>query len=440
MLKRMLALVLAMMLLPLAACAQEQTCDALYLLVSRDAQGNDTPLGTAVVFMESSVLLTTTGFAVGDGTLYAVGKGGALAVNGAAALPDINGLMLLSLESPSPAAPIGQGRLEGALTILGSSKDGTIVSSAIDHPSYMPYNKDYLLLYTAGTSLLPGSIVLDSSGGLACMTLAAYSEGLNRYAGVLYDSISAAMKSTKAAPPEGVSWVTGFTATAGAGEFTVDWSACDLNCEKEDCVIGVIFANVNNRYFSYRKAEGSSVQIHAVPGETYRVWVQHAHGDLDVSASRYADEAVTVVLPQAVPFTKYAYTDLEMYLGAVPAAVAEDYINVRVPALEEITAQTLTDPEQAIFLQLHSTYDIDHTFQRDLVVALTTPEGYIFDYASQFIFDLTLQRSDVWNVDITRLLQDYLAFNGTGVMSPGQYALRYYLGGEMANELLWTLE
>lgn len=441
MLQRILTLLMAMLLLAAPAYAEGTGSDALYLLVSRDAEGVETPLGSAVLFMDQTTLLTTVWAAQASGELYAVGAGGTLAIAQGTKPSAESELALLTLETASPAAPLTLGAVSPALTTLGFASSGDALVQPAAYLSYMPYGDIYTLLYTAPAALLPGCVLLDPSGGLAAITTATYVEGVNRYVAITADDINAEISAGEASTPEGVSWLTGFTVMPGAGSFTVDWSACDLTCDQEDCVIGLFFADTENPYFSFLTAEEEgSTQLCVTPGRTYSVWVQHGHGEISTAVQRPAEAAVTVTVPEAVPFDQYQYQDSEIYLGSVPASEAEAALTTKVAPMEAVTAATLSDPDMAIFLQAASSYTISETAEADLLVVLATPEGYTFDYLGLFIFDITLQDNDVWNVDVSPLFDDYLAFNETGMMASGDYTLSYYLDGALANQISWTLE
>lgn len=436
-----ICLLLLLLALALPAAAEDTAPDSLYLLVNHDAAGVETPVGSAVLFSNQYTLLTSVWAVAAQDDLYAVGAGGSFHIDKAAVVSEESELVLLSLEEAAPAAPLTFASLEGLISVVGYQ--GTqAVSGAIDLPSYMFYDETPTLLYTAPTTLLPGSALLGENGGLVGITLAAYGEGEHRYVAVAGDEFQS-LFSTSAAPtlPEGVSWVTGFTATPSVGKITVDWADALPACEEENCTIGLFFTDVLNPYYSYITLEQTgSTDLPLTPGHTYKVWVQHTHGDLVTDVPRPEEAAVSVTLPEALPFDRFDYQDREFYISAIPAEQAADSFTELLPPLKPITAQALADPDAAIFLQASSTYTITETSEVDLLVVLTTPEGYTFDYLGLFIFDMALQQSDVWNVDITEMFSDYLLFNDTGAMTSGEYTLCYYLDGALANQISWTLE
>ncbi|MBP3637974.1 MAG: trypsin-like peptidase domain-containing protein [Clostridia bacterium] len=439
MLKRLLILLLALMLLLPAAQADAPGSAALYLLVEQDAQGTDTPVGTAVLFQDQSTLLTTVWAAQAEGELFAVGQGGRLRITGALRPHDDSELVLLQLEAPSPAAPLSLSTQASELTVLGHQGD-QVVSGLIAYPTYGYYGELPAAIFTAPAPLMPGSVLLNSYGELAGITLATHLEGINRYVALTSEEILAEF-SNAGAKTDGVTWLKGFTVTPDIGQVTVDWAAALPECPEEDCVISLFFADASNPYFSYlTPEEGTSFDLCLTPGRTYDVWVQHAHGEIAITAQRPREYAITATVGETEPFSLFDYQDHEIYLGSVPLAEAETALTQKVPPLERITKDALTDPDTAIFLQVFSSYTIEETSEADLLLTLFTPEGYAFDHLGLFIFDTSLQNEDVWNVDITALFDDYTAFSPSGEMQSGDYALHYYLDGALANELRWTLE
>lgn len=439
MLKRFLLLLLALMLLLPAAQADTPGGDALYLLVDRNAQGVETPVGTAVLFQDQSTLLTTMWAARATGELLAVGEGGTLGIASGKCPHEQSELVLLQLDTPSPAAPLTLSTRSSELTVLGHQGDQA-VSGLIAYPTYGYYADMPAAIFTAPAPLLPGSVLVNAYGELAGITLATHLDGLNRYVALTSEEILAEL-SAIIAQPKGITWLEGFTVTPGPGELLVDWAAVLPECPEEDCVISLFFADESNPYFSYMTPEEEgSIALSLTPGRTYTVWVQHAHGELSLSAPRPQGSAVTATVGETTPFALYDYQDHEIYLGAVPLSEAEAALTQKVPPMESITRDSLTDPDAALFMQVSSTYTIDEETEADLLVVLYTPEGYAFDYLGLFIFAPSMQNSDVWNVDISGLFADYTAFSPTGGMQSGDYALRYYLDGALANEILWTLE
>ena len=428
MLKRVLMILLTLLLLASAACAEP--ADALYLLVD-----GEQPLGTAVLYKDQNTLLTTLWTLVGAPCedLHAVGAGGSLPV------AEWNGtlnadLIELTLEEASPATPLAIS--EGAQTVyvLGHDLQKQSVHAEAAHLSIIPYGETARVMYTAPAALLPGGVLVDEQGALCGVTLSAYGESVNRYV---------AMSATEITPMEGsdTAWLQGFTVTPGVGKFTVDWSACDLSCERKDCVISLFFADSMNPFYSYMdQLEGTSAVVPVMPGRSYEVWMQHAHQQIDHSIPCPEEAVVTVGIAPAEPFALYDYHDAEIYLSAAPMKGVTSYYNTYLPPVENISADTLSDPETAVFLQVSSSYTVEKNEEASLLVTLTTPEGYVLDYLGGFTFDASLQEKDNWNVELCPLLDDYLSMNGTGEFAAGVYTVSYYLDGALGNSFAWVME
>ena len=435
MFKRMLAIILSLMLL-LPWAAAEELPQGVYLLVDRDENGVDTPLGSAVVFQDQSTLLTTAWTVYQQkGLICAIGQGRETLVENARVY-SAEGLVLLELASPVPAQPLSLSTAQvdyESLTILGHSAGGRAVQSSLSHPAVIPYRSSNALTYTAEQPLLPGSVLLDDQGCLAGVTLAAYGEGVNRYM-----ALSAAYIATAQQQAE---WLTGFTATPGAGKLTVDWAACGLDCTEKGCTLTLFCADTANMFYSTMPLEeGTSIDVYLMPGRSYQLWIQHSHGQADMYTPRPQDSVVSVTLPQAEPFALYNYQDAEIYLSSAPMDQAEDWYNKHLPPMAELTPDALGDADSAIFMQVASSYTVSQDESAMLLVALTTPEGYAFCSLGEFLFDDALQQQDLWNFPLYPLLDDYLSFNGTGVFAPGDYAVSYYLDGALCNTFTWTME
>lgn len=426
MFKRVLILLLALLLLASAACAEPT--EALYLLVD-----GEKTLGTAVLYQDQNKLLTTLWtLMTAEDDFSAVGAGGTLPVTGTEILAD--GLVELTLGEASPATPLTVSAGAQEVYVLGHDAQHQPLHAAAAQFSMFPYEGTVRVLYTAPTAMLPGSVLLDGQGSLCGVTLAAYGEGVNRYV---------AMSAAEIAPMEqsDTLWLRDFTVAAGKGVINVDWSACDLNCEKDDCVISLFVADSKNPFYSCLEiTDGTDIAMPAVPGRSYQVWMQHAHQQVDHDSFCPEAAVATVTLDPAEPFALYDYQDMEIYLSSSPMENMESYINTYLPPMENVNAQSLADPERAVFLQVSSSYTVEKNEDASLLVALTTPEGYVLDTLGGFTFDVSLQKQDHWNVEIYPLLDDYLGFTPTGEFAPGEYTVSYYLDGALANSYTWTME
>lgn len=443
MFRRMLAALLALMLLiPAFAWAETGVSGALYLLVSRSEEGIDTPVGSAVVFADQSTLLTSV-WALGSREgLLAVGEGGEFTITQLVRPTENSELLLLTLDRPTPAKPLLLGHSQGQLSVLGHTVQGETLVSPAAHVTAAAVRTQETVLYSAASPLLPGSVLLNETGDLAGLTLSAYGEGVNRYFALtstaLLEEFTAAQAAEAAASGN---WITDFAISYKDGLVAVDWSASQLSCEGKGCTFTLYYADAQNPYYSYLPVSGgTSAQLPLVPGRTYRVWLEHLHSEEANPAALTSAPHQVLPVPQLPPFALYDYRDSDIYLASAPAQDADALVNTYLPPMENITAQSLSAPDSAFFLQVFSTYAVEENIEANLLVTLTTPEQYCILYPAAFIFDTSLQHNDVWNADITRLFTDYAAFSPTGGLASGTYTLRYYLDGALANEYSFTLE
>lgn len=418
--KKLLVLLLALwMICP--AMAEES---ALYLLTN----GAGTPAGTAALCLDASTLLAPACLADDQG-LQATGAGGTFRVTGAR--PMGNDLALLTLDAPSPAAPVDINLTGTPARALGHDEKGQACTSGLDYRSVVPFGNDFALIFTVQQAMLPGGLLVDGSGALCGMVTRAYGEGIHRYV--------AAVGNMLAGVQQNAGWVTDFAATPGPGELLVDWSACQPSCQEKDCVYTVFVQDKGNPFFSYYVVEeGTQTRMQLPPGRSYLVWLQHAHGEPRPDVPMAADCAVPVRLPDPAAFDLYAFRNAMIHLSAVPAREAEQAENTCLPPMESITLSALTDPDTAIFLQVRSTYQVEETQSAMLVATLETPEGCCFALEGTFGFEPSLQQQDDWNVNITELLDSCISY--CGQLSPGEYTLSFYLDGSLGGAIGFELE
>lgn len=442
MLKKLLALLLMLALCPITAVHAEAPFP-LYHIVSRDETGQDTLLGSGVLQITDTLLLTVESVCQAPGALYAIdSEGGEHPVIYRFLIDEESGLAILSLENSAGTNPLDIAPPEGPLFCLGLRQDGTAVSVPASHVTAISLNSLPCLLFSAEADLLPGSILLDENGSVAGITTAVYSEGEGRYAALtstgIYTLLIANQKESLA---ENVSWLTNVSTTLKDGQLLVDWSNYDSTALPADSVFKLFFAIEGNPYYSCMELDSNArtVALPAVPGHNLQFWLLH---------TAYKDQAAlpdeqfihSVYIPDERNFTLYGYKDSVFYLGTAPSDKPLDE-TAAAARLDPITVQTLSDPANTLYLQAASWYPaLDIRREANLLFVLTTPEDYVFFQEAMFIFDPSLVLKDVWHADITSLFADYLSLNDTGAFAPGTYTLSYYLDGALANQLAFTLE
>lgn len=459
MLKKWTALLCAMMLVLLAAPALGEVAspyESVFALYDRTDAG-DLFLGTAVR-CDGQVLTVTGTASAGVAEPYLTGAAGMVDIDVFQGLG--SGLALLTPQIIEVAqglttAPCVAGE---PVTLLAAAPNGMICTtgSALS-PVTWNGTDCYLTCSAAPVSL--GAAVLDADGALVGLIAASWGESRNAYV-VLPVSTALAeadlsrtdaqdnsllnkKKRNNATTSDG--WLTSLN-VAGQGQWlTVDWSQCALDGQDQDSVVTVYFANPDNPYYSWISVEAGEggVDLPAVPGRSYAVWARHTHGlpqdgavtspdDLPVDAAVIAD------MPSARPFNLYGYKDTEIYLGVLPAGMSEEAATLvqaeKIPA----SLDALQQADKDVYLQVTSKYRVKRDAQCDLLVVLTTPENYDYCLLGSFLFMTDLSEGDVWNCSLQPLLDDYVAHAGS--LAPGEYTIRYYFDGALANTLTFRAE
>lgn len=441
MLKKLLIL-LAALLLPLAAACAGDAFPAVYQLCDYTENDGVFVLGTGVLYGDQTTLLSTiTAATATTGNLWAVGEGGAYKIARGVGFRDKGELALLTLERPSPATPLTLAP-QGAETerLVAMNRDGAVMMTYPAIISSLTLKEGPCVLYEADQHLLPGGVLLDEEDRITGLGLYTYAEGTGRYVAVTAEGLRAALPSEASPMADATAlWLDGFTMTCAEGVVTVDWSDVNLDVMPDGWKLFIYYADEANPFYSYIPCVGSHTQqeLLLVPGRTYRVGMAAAARQEDVDWLKADTQLIT--LPAAQPITLCGYEESEWYLGAMPAAWADEPFTP-VNRLEEISAATLTRPDQALFWQSVSSYGTDSPVERFMVVALETPEGYCTIAPGGFIFDPSMQKSDVWHMDITGAFELYLEFSRNGVYAPGEYRLSLYIGGEYCNSITWNLD
>lgn len=441
MLKRILALLTALLLCPILSAQAEDAASPLYLLVHQNEAGEATPAGCGVVYLLPDLLLTTRWALQGPGTLLAVGDSGTLPVEEIAPLGPNSELVLLLLSGETGAKPVSLSSEARQLFCAGYRSSGDPVCMPAGHVTPMLLDGLPSLQFSAEEALLPGSVLLDAAGQLAGLTVARYGEGEGRFAALtgsaIYAELCSYQEAKTAAKPVGLQ---GFTAVVQDGCLLVDWTACTADLDP-DSTLKVFFAAENNPYYSSTSAKVSegSILLPVVPGLAYSLWLMPEAGEAQADLPQREPPAMTADVPEAKPFELFGYQDTEMYLGILPAgkALAEDE---DLPRLEPVTAQALADADSQLLLQVTSTYPaLEQQQEALLLFVLTTPEGHAFAYEATYIFDPSLALGDTWRASVSGLFTDYITLNGTGAFAPGEYTLGYYLDGALASQITFTL-
>lgn len=444
--RKLLALLICLMLVPLLPAAAESASGALFRLTLVDGSGGETQLGSAVLALDAQLLFTgaviddpaqVRAYAP-DGSVHAL----QYAIDGDSGIT----LLVLDEETRLPVPDLSM--TEPARSrLVGLTRNGLTYDKPAASVSKAVYGGRDASLVSAKERLLPGAVLMDSAGNLVGITVADWGEGEARYVALTGYALIDALMAALIAEPEQTgdsrvdgrtSWLMDAALRYEDGALTVDWSGCEIEGLNDQSEITVYVECPVNHYYVYYTAPASDAMmaVDVVPGYEYNIWVNHAYGTQD--EDRMAQYAQNVRIPEAGAFTDYGFTDV-CYLAWAPADETPD-ASEKLPALEPVTAETLGDSDRRLFLQVTNTYAVEEELETSLVIVLQTPEGYVFHQLNGYIFMPEIQTEDVWNADVTQLFMRYLRYNDTLSFAPGEYALSYLIGGQWAGRFTFTLE
>lgn len=434
--KKMLVLVLFLALLPVASWAEEAELP-LFRLTTTEESGQERTLGSAVLVGNSSLMLTSRA-ALGDAAeLTADGPDGVYPVSQVLPMGQESELVMLILEASSGLTPaLLTEQVDGTASLEGWTVNGLRYETPALSVTSTVYQGLEAWLVSATEPLLPGA-ALFQDGALAGLVVATWGEGENRYLALSGETLAQLLFSAENEAADSASYLQDVALNYEGGMLTVDWSAADLSGHDEGSIITVYVADPANPYYAYYQAEPgeNALQVAAVPGRTYRVWVLCAAEESATDVSLPEDLAVSARIPDGGTYTEHGFTS-ECYLAAGPAENAD--WTAPLPALDPVTAESLMEGE--LFLQVINTYQVEEEMEAAMLLTLFTPEGYAFYMASGYLFSPDYMTNDVWNADVTELFEDYLTYNGTGAFMPGEYRLQYTIGDAWGDAFSFTLE
>lgn len=437
--KRMMALVLAMLML--LGAAQASGYD--YTVPLWDArEDGDVFLGVAV--------------SAGDGYYVTGGLDGFTLSHPYVLTPDgkvyasylqtfTNGLALLTTSGKQSPAPISAKELGGVVQLVSYDEDGLrTLTGRVLYPITWREQTAYLLEAKSAVSM--GTAVFDATQGLCGVIVAGWGEGLHRYV-MLPVSAFGGLNGGEPAPtappaptePAAFSqWIEGAQASVEGHILTVTWTEDMLQSAQEDSIVAVYIADTANSYYSwsYAKAAEGSLILPVAPGRTYEYAVQHAYGE-PVRDGQWRNHAATMTVDKARPYNRYGYKDTEIYIGTVPAT-DEAFTTQKADRPEKITRALLEDERLSVILQVTSKYRVRREDTCDLLITLTVPDGSMFLEPASFIFMPDLADGDVWNSNLDPMLDDYLTLNKT--YDAGEYRVDYYFDGTIVNSVVFTID
>lgn len=434
--KKLLALLLCVALLPILPALAENGVVPLFRLAKTDEAGQEANLGSAIL-MNAQVLLTTVPGMTAGTTAY--GPDGA-SYNVVAVVSLGGGVYLLQLNHAADAQPAslsvsGSGRMRVAgVTAKGQRFDGEAQNVAAAQ-----YNHQGALLLTADDKLLPGAVLINESGEVCGMVAAEWSEGELRYVALtgkalLETVMVAAAQEDLDAQEDSGEWIRNISATYEDGMLTLDWSGDDPAGAES---FTVYLQDVETFYYYYYQVTGDqrSIELPMVPGRTYAYWIRR--GGHKGSDGLTQENAKEFAIPEGSLYTGRSFTS-ECYLAAYPADQTPD-LTEEMPPLTPITAEALADEGQRLYLQVINTYAVEEEIETSMICSLHTPDGQVFYNINGYIFMPEYQEHDAWSVDVTELFEDFLTY-GPGSFAPGEYELRYTIGADWGGVFAFTLE
>lgn len=430
MIKRLTALLLAALLI-FAACAQAESdlgmllTNALYHIVLRTDEG-DTTLGSGVLFADQQILLTAESCCV-QGEIVAIGTDGEHKILAWEKAED-TGVALMEMVTPSAGTPLVLAALDAQSLpfIFGVSPEGEVGVVQLYQALHTMYRGREALIFRGDEGLLPGAFVADEKGGVIGLVVAQQAEGVGMYVALDPDTIYNALTTQPDAGgfcPSNLKWDEGF--------LHVSWT----DETRQDGEYAITFSGEGNHYYTVytEKSDARAVDAILPPGHTFHVQVQWvAEGEQMVEP---VWSAMTPCSLTTQPLTSYGFWQ-DCYLTF--AAPGQEGAIV-LPPVEKITRAMLADGNMTPYFQIRNTYDVDEQISRPATVELVAPDGQFYFLDLTYIFDPAFETDDSFVLPIAELFDVCADFSG-GEVQPGDYVIRYFIGGEAAGEYPFTLE
>lgn len=427
MLKRILMLLMTLLLLALPAGAEDlydQIDAALYQIVLRTDAG-DKLLGSGVLFVDASAILTAEGCCK-EGALYAVGLDGEYAVE--SVTPVGSGAALLTLASPASVPPLTLAPAEAQSLpfIFGTNADGERGTMPLYKARADMRDGLYSLLFASEEGLLPGAFLTDEQGRVTAVITNQQMEGLGSYAGLGADTLGLLLSTEEKAD-------TGFLDCTFAwedGELTISWT----DKAHAEGVYVITLVTEENQYYTTYVADITerSLTITPPPGHTYAIQVERAASEAEALEPDW-DVLRDYTLP-LLPFPAYNM-QAECTLLSVPAG-SEDFDTEN--ALTTFTTAALHDPQREIYLLVDCSYMIPTVHTADLTLELCAPDGQFFFDEQSITLDPADAAADSLLFSLDAVLDSCVEFSG-GALQAGQHTLRFFLDGCVGGEYTFTV-
>ncbi|MBQ7139189.1 MAG: hypothetical protein IJO39_09385 [Clostridia bacterium] len=427
MLKRILMLLMTLLLLALPAGAEDlydQIDAALYQIVLRTDAG-DKLLGSGVLFVDASAILTAEGCCK-EGALYAVGLDGEYAVE--SVTPVGSGAALLTLASPATASPrlLAPAEAQSLPFIFGTNADGERGTMPLYKARVGMRDGLYSLLFASEEGLLPGAFLTDEQGRVTALITNQQMEGLGSYAGLGADALGLLLSTEEKAD-------TGFLDCTFAwedGELTISWT----DKAHTEGVYVVTLVTEENQYYTTYVADITerSLAVTPPPGHTYGIQVQRAASEAEALEPDW-NVLRDYTLP-LLPFPAYGM-QAECAILSLPAGsetLDDD------STLTAFTAANLTDPARDIYLRADCSYTIPTLHTANLTLELIAPDGQFFFDEQIIDLDPADAAADSLYFSLNTVLDSCVEFSG-GALQAGDHTLRFFLDGCIGGEYTFTV-
>jgi len=418
---------MTLLLLALPASAEDlydQIDAALYQIVLRTDAG-DKLLGSGVLFVDASAILTAEGCCK-EGALYAVGLDGEYAVE--SVTPVGSGAALLTLASPATAAPrlLAPAEAQSLPFIFGTNADSERGTMPLYKARVGMRDGLYSLLFASEEGLLPGAFLTDEQGRVTALITNQQMEGLGSYAGLGADALGLLLSTEEKAD-------TSFLDCTFAwedGELTVSWT----DKAHTEGVYVVTLVTEENQYYTTYVADITerSLAVTPPPGHTYGIQVQRAASEAEALEPDW-NVLRDYTLP-LLPFPAYGM-QAECAILSLPAGsetIDDD------STLTAFTAANLTDPARDIYLRADCSYTIPTLHTANLTLELIAPDGQFFFDEQIIDLDPADAAADSLYFSLNTVLDSCVEFSG-GALQAGDHTLRFFLDGCIGGEYTFTV-
>ena len=241
------------------------------------------------------------------------------------------------------------------------------------------------------------------------------------------------------AEPATEGFASGLGTTRENGLVTLTWDVATI---PEGAKVRAYYLYDSNPYYIYLDPDAgtNSVQVFTVPGHQTAAWVTWStNGEFTLSRQPGADEFILLDAAPEEPITAHSFRNVRIGLAASadPKAPSSTDFLPQAP----ITREMLTDRATPIYFMTEDTYQVGATSgDHPLLIVLETPDGMCFVDLGYYIFDRSLQSSDLWVKDISKLFADYESFSGDAAWPAGEYRILYCIDEKVAGEIKFTLE